>query len=558
MATFTDQELLFLSNLMHMKQEIVTDEEGNNHGSPFEYVWTEKNVRNHPSIGSILKRINTDKLRKSPWSEHIFDGEISGSEWADMIDAMKQSDICELTLRDVNIDNKMALSTYFTDKEGKAYVVFRGTSAGEWEDNFEAAYVTETKQQQRALDYINSIDAKNITVVGHSKGGNKAKYVALLSDKVDRCVSFDGQGFSRLFMDKYEDLIKANKDKITCYALDKDFVNILLYDIYNEKHYIKGNGVSNFLQNHSPNSFFDFYYDGSGKAVFYSFEKCKQDESIAALHSFVNYVDSTVKPEDREELFSFLGTIAAMKMGKDPNSYPSYSERYPDDKLITYITNPENADELGLLLAYILEYEEYNDGFTDLISEALGLGVITDWLFKRFDKWIEYEDSLKYLIEHRDKIIKLLKLFRAPKDIIDFIHNVGDAYDKAKYEIKPVTTINMADYNAASNNNIRDYTQATRDMLLKLTDEVTNEKPYDVAKWDIWYRMEDWFGLLSIDHYKNNIDDFFRKVIDINGTSHNQMQQIFSNIDATVNNYTNKLKAEVSNLKNLSNYILNL
>jgi hypothetical protein len=540
-----------------MKEEIVIDEEGTNHGSPFEYIWTDKNVRNHPSIGSILNKIDTDKLRNDKsWSEHVFDGEISGSEWADMIDAMKQSDICELKLRDVNIDNKIALSTYFTDKEGKAYVVFRGTAAGEWEDNFQAACVTETMQQQRALDYINSIDAENITVVGHSKGGNKAKYVALLSDKVDRCVSFDGQGFSRLFMDKYEDLIEANKDKITCYALDKDFVNILLYDVYNQKYYIKGHGVSDFLQNHSPNSFFNFYYDGSGKALFYNFEQCKQDETMAALHSFVNYVDSTVPAEDRDELFSFLGTIAAMKMGKDKNE--GYTKDYKEDALMKFITKPENADELGLLLAYILEYEEYNNGFTDLISEFLGLSDITGWLFRGIDKLLGYEDSLKNLIENRDAIIKLLKLFRAPKNIIDQINNVGDAYDKAKYEIKPVTTQNTADYDPTSNNNVRDYTQTTRDMLLKLTDEVTNEKPYDVTKWDIWYRMEDWFGLLSIDHYKNNIDDYFKKVIDINGTSHNQMQQIFNNIDATVNNYKNKLKAEVSNLKALSNYILDL
>lgn len=35
----------------------------------------------------------------------------------------------------------------------------------------------------------------SITVTGHSKGGNKAQYVTVLSDKVDRCISMDGQGF---------------------------------------------------------------------------------------------------------------------------------------------------------------------------------------------------------------------------------------------------------------------------------------------------------------------------------------------------------------------------
>lgn len=558
MSTFTDQELLFLSNLMHMKKEIVTDKIGINHGGPFEDVWIEDNIKRSTTIGSILKRIDTNKLRTNKdWSEHIFDGEISGSEWADMIDVMKQSDICELTLRDVNIDEKKALSTYFTDKDGNAYVVFRGTSAGEWEDNFEAAYVTETIQQQRALDYINSIDAEHITVVGHSKGGNKAKYVALLSDKVDCCVSFDGQGFSRLFLDKYEDLIKKNKYKITCYALDNDFVNILLYDIYKNKHYIKGNGISSFWQNHSPNSFFYFYYNNIGKAIFYNFEEVKQAESMSILHSFVNYVDSTVPKEDREQLFAFLGTTVAMAKGKKP---PTYTDEYSKKDLMEYLTAPENADELGLLLAYILEYEEYDDRITKAIFEILdsmGKDYLA-YLLRKLDKCIGNENILKFVLKNRDKVIWLLKISNAPDDIITLIGNAGDAYDAVKDDIRSVSTKNITDYNATSNNNVRDYTKVTRDMLLNLTNEVTNEKPYNVTKWDLLYQAEDWFGLLSIDNYRNNIDEYFRRVIDINNISHSQMQQIFSSIDSTVNNYKNKMKTEVSNLKTLSNYILNL
>ena len=131
MANFTDQELLFLSNLMHMKKEEVKDKSNTNNGSPFEDVWIEDNSKGGITIKSILEKVDTDKLRNDEyWSKHKFDGEISGSEWADMIDSMKRSDICELTLQDVNIDSKMALTTYFKDKEGNAYVVFRGTSSG--------------------------------------------------------------------------------------------------------------------------------------------------------------------------------------------------------------------------------------------------------------------------------------------------------------------------------------------------------------------------------------------------------------------------------------------
>ena len=86
--------------------------------------------------------------------------------------------------------------------------------------------LTDPEQQRRALSFINNLEYDNITVVGYSKGGNKAKYVSLLSDKVTRCVSFDGQGFSRQFQEKYGPLIEENRWKITNYALDGDFVNI--------------------------------------------------------------------------------------------------------------------------------------------------------------------------------------------------------------------------------------------------------------------------------------------------------------------------------------------
>jgi len=556
MATFTDQELLFLSNLMHMKSEAIYNNGVKVSDSPFENVWTDKMAKNHTTINSILKNIDTDALRNNEYlKDYKFDGEISGSEWADMIDGMKKTDIGELSLQDINMDDKKSLSAYFTDKEGNAYVVFRGTSSGEWKDNFEGAFVTDTEQQQRALDYINSIDADHITVVGHSKGGNKAKYVALLSDKIDRCVAFDGQGFSQLFMEKYQDLIEANKHKITCYALDEDFVNILLYDIYHVKNYIKGNGVSSFEQNHSPNSFFHFSYDADGNVVNYNFVKTEQAEYMVKLHSFINYVAATVPEEDRDSLFSFLGNIVAMAMGKKP---PNYTEKYTKEEIIEYLTAEENADELGLLLAYIIEYEEYDDGISEAVFEIMdGLGMqdITKWI-RLVEKWVGTENILKFLLKHPDKVIWILKKLDAPDYIITLISNVAIAYEDRK--VSEVTAANIVEYDVTANDNIRDYTQKTRDKLLKLTDEVANEKPYDVSKWDVWYRIEDWFGHLSIDNYQNKIDEYYREVIDINGTSNHQMQQIFSNIDSTVFGYKNNIENEIQELKILSNKILNL
>ena len=71
-------------------------------------------------------------------------------------------------------------------------VAFKGTTGGyEWHDNGEGAYMTDTKCQMEAAGYINRLPeayGNHITVTGHSKGGNKAQYVTITTDRVERCV----------------------------------------------------------------------------------------------------------------------------------------------------------------------------------------------------------------------------------------------------------------------------------------------------------------------------------------------------------------------------------
>lgn len=520
MKELSDQELLYLSNLMHMRKEEIRDKSGNIVESPFKDVWNEKNLNR--SISSIINSIDTDALRNNKaLSEHTFDGEISGKEWADMIDAMKTSDICNLRLKKVKIDDKRAISTYFTDENGNGYVAFRGTSAGEWKDNFEGGFVTDTEQQKRALDFINSINNDDLTVVGHSKGGNKAKYVSIMSDKVSRCLSFDGQGFSDNFIEKYKDLIQANKGKITCYALDNDFVNILLYDIYNTKMYVKGNGVANFAQNHSPNSFFNFQYDKDGKVIGYQFIDAEQGEALQTLHKFVNYVAYNTNPEEREKLFGFLGDLAEMALGKKP---PDYTEKYSTKDMLAFITKKENLKQLKILLDYMKEYEKHGNKISDAVID-----IVVEW------------DLLADYIKFRKKQSELRSIF----------WNLGGYFMSGDWQKLDGTD----DYNMEQNEIKRDYSQETRDMLLDLTDEVKSEKFYDITKWDIRYRVESWFGHLTIDNYKNNIEGYYRKEIDINGTSHQQMQQIFNDVDEAQTSYEGKLRGHINEMRHLSKQI---
>lgn len=84
------------------------------------------------------------------------------------------------------------------------YFVYRGTNRLEWIDNAEGFLQTSSRMQEHAVAFFNKTmeaggyeeKGYTINVTGHSKGGNKAQYVTIVSEhKVDNCINFDGQGF---------------------------------------------------------------------------------------------------------------------------------------------------------------------------------------------------------------------------------------------------------------------------------------------------------------------------------------------------------------------------
>lgn len=120
---------------------------------------------------------------------------------------------------------------------GEATLAFRGSNAADdpsalvhdWiGSDFGLLGSLQTRQQAEAdrflakyKNQINSYDSINLT--GHSLGGNLAEYAALQShkygfdDKVDRCVSLDGPGFSHNFIAAHIDDINRMKGKMTHY-----------------------------------------------------------------------------------------------------------------------------------------------------------------------------------------------------------------------------------------------------------------------------------------------------------------------------------------------------
>ncbi len=151
----------------------------------------------------------------------------------------------------------------FVNPDGEVFFAFKGTGKGEWIDNgeglsgiaeentykfYDAASnepYTETVKQDHATDQ--QVEALNffcetvkrngwggdneITVSGHSKGGNKAQFVAVNSGLVTDCYSFNGQGFSPEALAHFKARFGADFDsrrqKIYSFSSHNDYINVL-------------------------------------------------------------------------------------------------------------------------------------------------------------------------------------------------------------------------------------------------------------------------------------------------------------------------------------------
>ena len=173
-------------------------------------------------------------------------GEIISEEDAlDILDRLEKNEKLNGLHMARNIDRGGIRATLYTDEKDKnPTLVFRGTGGTykAWKDNVLGEYQTDTRLQRMAADFVKyeCADYSDITTTGHSKGSNLAQYVTVVcGSQIDRCVGYDGQGFSRNFHKEYKKEIATAKNKITAISGFNDFVNILLTPIAGEILYVK-------------------------------------------------------------------------------------------------------------------------------------------------------------------------------------------------------------------------------------------------------------------------------------------------------------------------------
>lgn len=356
------EQLLLLNNLMYLPND-----------KPF------TSIENMPA-GSTVKDWMEGIEKKIESGTPIPDmegGLTTGKEWRDILNAVKADpELCKIEIVSTYVDKPPkgggGTSAVFKNPDtGEGVVTFCGTASEEWKDNFAGGGPTNTKDgvstpyEQNALEWYQGLDKSefsSVTVTGHSKGGHKSKYITIMDDSVDRCVSFDGQGFSDEFVDKYQGEIAQNQGKIDNHNASGDYVNILLNDV-GETHYYEANNIGDggFIENHCANTPLNIAEDGS-----VTMRETGQDPSMQELDKFFNSILRSFPPEQSEKkaaLLALLGEIAQMGMGRKGN------EPFDTQELVQLLS--DNPDSAAYVIAYLIEYEQANPEFEGAIRDLL-------------------------------------------------------------------------------------------------------------------------------------------------------------------------------------------
>lgn len=518
----TQEELALLNNLMYIQDsnDNIKSDITNYKGRIFSD-FIEDYCRN-----------NYEKINELP--EGAADN--THEQWIAMLDKIsKDEQLMNLKITEQMSDDKggNAICLENPDYPDKATVVFRGTGKYEWIDNGEGGYTVLTEQQKEAINWVNSLPEKytSITSTGHSKGGNKAQIVAILCDRVVRCVAYDGQGVGEEFLSAFAEQINSKKDNITLISSQGDYVNILFFDIAGTKVYTQSdetlmdrignsntildnvllkageipykllglallgyneyNGIIDAGREHCPTTVLSFE-NGEVKLR----ETADQDPSMKVLHDFVMYFTKHAVKEDKIYLFNLCMNL---------------------------LQGEEQKIDVG----------DIPNGFKDRF-----ITLLTDWA-----------NNLNVTSSQKRKLILLLSksiasagfLQKDVNELNDILSDIG---------------IQMTDtYSSYLNNTIRDFSKAAQDKLIAFIRDVEGENPLFFKKWPQWDALDGVRSRLSVDGYHNFIDVYYNDLIDKNNESIEKINEIFEKVYDVDKEYGESLDTICNKIQNIQKSI---
>lgn len=290
------------------------------------YLAHKVNPVKYESLNSLVSKLNNvikeekNKNQRNIYKLNILNNATKANP------ALADSVICDMTYSSDGL-----CGCAFIHPNSEISVIFKGTSKGEWIDNGEGlsgvpesnTYISYDKnkdviykekvfgdfssdQQVEALNWFyeiinkNNLSEKNhITVSGHSKGGNKAQFVALRSGITRYCFSFDGQGFSpeAISAMKYRYGEDYNKRRSHIYSISSanDYVNVLGNRLVPQKNIY-------FLKSHFGFHFIESILDEHGH-----FYPETEQGSISLYAENVSKEIMSLKPQIRE--YATLGVM---------------------------------------------------------------------------------------------------------------------------------------------------------------------------------------------------------------------------------------------------------
>ena len=365
---------------------------------------------------------------------------ITGAEYKQILGAVKKnSHIKNMIIIQVHFESANAgggRSVLLFDPMGnEAIVAFKGTqSDAEWIDNVSGLYMIPTEFQQNALNWYQSLNLSGydiITVTGHSKGGNKAKFITIMDDSVNNCFSYDGQGFSDEFINQYSYNIRWNKDKIMNIIAESDFVNILLNDVGQKKFYLGTNyGRLGFAENHCPNAI--LFFDGDDNPFIWQAKK--QDQRMVDLDIMLNSFVRSIPMKKRVDVANMLGNVIVCASHKDTEG------------LISTFTDPKYADSAADLLAYILKYKEKKPQMVTSLKEILSQNGFDTGMIGIADFITNHEIIMEIIGGNPGSILQLLKRFNAPQSVIDLLRNHRQLFSFIKIVTRKMRPIDPTRY----------------------------------------------------------------------------------------------------------------
>lgn len=303
---------------------------------------------------------------------------MNGVDWKNVLMAIKKNPgIMCLRIAEPHVDTAYGggggLSAVFlNDGTGEAIVAFRGTANNEWMDDFMGANQIDPLQQINALEWYKAVYEKlgleryEVTVVGHSKGATKAKYITILNDTPKRCVAFDGQGFSDEFIEYYRKRIAKRQSVIENHNIDFDYINILLNDVGNSTYYIGYDyGKYGFAESHSPNTFFDF--GENGEYTMRVNPNGKRPEMQIMDQFFNSMVRSGFSRKEKLETNRLVGMLVekAFAIGKEHTAGEFINI------LCDLVGDPQYSDNAAYLLAFCIQYFKQKPEFLKALRDIM-------------------------------------------------------------------------------------------------------------------------------------------------------------------------------------------